>query len=433
MAELVGAVLSEFDYFKPSATQTMVVEEYDEPIGVVSPVTRIDQSVMFEIPAQDGVYRDLNNSYMVLKVKVTKSDGSALTAGTDAVAPTNLLLSSLFKTFEVKLNGTLVSHANALHAYRAYIETLLTYNEAVLNTRGALEGWSKDDAAVMDGIAFSSAGVNAGFVARNKWISGANTVLTLVGRPHADIFHQDLDIPAGVSISLKFIPNDVKFALQAANGATFKLEPVEQRFYVRSKKLSPEAVAAHKEMCAHFGGYRLPITKVIMNMHDVSGAAKEIGSLVPGDNVPSRIVLGLTSTTAINGALAENPLNFKPHGLTNLQVVAGGESYPREALQMNFATGDYEQAYINTLGAIGLDTGNRALAIAPTEWAAGYNLHAFKLQPGPLEHACFSQAKTGSCKANLTFASAVTGVQLMVYAEIPGVVHISETGKVTLV
>ena len=427
----VGAIPSEFDYFKPTAEQSMILDEYDQPIGVAFPVTKPDHAIMFEIPSEDGAYRDLNNSYLLLKVKVTKDNGGAITAGSDACSVANLLISSLFKSVEVKLNGVLVSHANVLHAYRAYIETLLTYNESVLNTRGVVEGWSKDDATKMDALTLTGGTENPGFVARHNSIAGG-AVLTLIGRPHADIFHRDLDIPPGVTISLKFNPNDTKFVLHAASGSTYKLEPVEQRFYVRTKKLSQDAIDAHKEMCAASGGYRLPITKVVMNMHDLSGAGKEVGSLVPGDSIPSRIVLALAKTSAINGALAENPFNFKPHGLTNLQIHAGSVAHPREELKMNFTTGDYELAYINTLEAIGMDTGNRALAIKPSEWASGYNLYAFKLQPGPVEYSG-GEPKTGMCKANLTFSAPVSELQLIVYAEVPGAVHISETGKVTLV
>jgi hypothetical protein len=68
----------------------MILAEYDDSIGVEAPVSKIGQSISFTIPAQDYVCRDLNNSYMVLKVKVTKGDGSKITASTDAVAPTNL-------------------------------------------------------------------------------------------------------------------------------------------------------------------------------------------------------------------------------------------------------------------------------------------------------------------------------------------------------
>jgi hypothetical protein len=428
-----GGILSEFDYFKPVVSQSMIIEEYDHAIGVTSPVTAIDQAIMFDIPAEDNVYRDLNSSYLVLKVKVTKADNGALTAGTDAVAPTNLLFSSMFKNVEVHLNGTQVSHANTLHAYRAYIETVCTYSEAVLNSRGILEGWCKDDPAVMNGIAFSSSGVNSGFVTRNKWISGADTVLTLVGRPHADLFHQDLDIPAGVRISLKFIPHEPKFMLQCASNATFKIVPVSQRLFVHSKKLSPEAIAAHKEMCERTGGFRIPITRVCMNMHDVSGSGSEIGSLVPGDNLPSRIVLGLAKTAAMNGAFELNPFDFKPLGLTDISIKAGGLTYPREGLKMDFAKGDYELAYLSTLSALGVATGNRALAISPHDWATSYNLHAFKLLPGPLEYASGSEPRKGKCTANLTFSSANTELHLIVYAEVPQAILISAGGEVTVV
>jgi hypothetical protein len=428
--EPVEGISSEFDYFKPAVKQRMILAEYDDPIGVDNPVTKYDQAISFTIPKQDNVYRDLNNSYMVLKVKVTKANGGALTAGTDAVAPANLLFSSLFKSVEVKLNGVLVSHANTLHAYRAYIETLLTYNSSVLDTRGICEGWTKDDAAKMNTVTVSGGAENSGHLARHKWICGSGAVLTLIGRPHADLFHQDLDIPDNVDISLKFNPNDIKFVLNCATGSEFKLEPVEQRFYVRSKRLAPEIVEVHKALAVRYGGYRIPITKVVMNLHDVSSAAKEVGSLVPGDCIPSRVVLAMTTATAINGAFAENPFYFAPNGLTDLQIVGGGEMYPHEALKMNFTTGDYEQAYISTLGAIGLDTGNRGITITPSEWASAYNIYAFKLLPGPIGYTGEEPA-SGHCTAKLSFATAVAGLQLIVYAEVPSAIVISPEGKVS--
>jgi hypothetical protein len=46
---------------------------------------------------------------------------------------------------------------------------------------------------------------------------------------------------------------------------------------------------------------------------------------------------------------------------------------------MNPTSGNYEQAYISNLDAIGLDTGNCGITIAPSEWATAYNLYALKL------------------------------------------------------
>ena len=131
-----------------------------------------------------------------------------------------------------------------------------------------------------------------------------------------------------------------------------------------------------------------------------------------------------------NGAFAENPFYFNNNGITDLQIVAGGDMYPREALKMNFTTGDYEQAYISTLGAIGLDTGNRGITITPSEWAAAYNLYALKLQPGPIGYTGEEPA-SGQCSAKLSFTAAVAGLQLIVYAEVPSAIVISHDGKVT--
>jgi hypothetical protein len=134
--------------------------------------------------------------------------------------------------------------------------------------------------------------------------------------------------------------------------------------------------------------------------------------------------------TAINGAFAESPFYFKPNGITDLQFVAGGELYLREALKMNFTTGDYEQAYVSIPGAIGLDTGNSGIAITPSERSTVYNLYAFKLQPGRIGYTGGEPA-SGQCSAKLSFAAGVTGLQLIAYAEVPSAIIISQEGKAT--
>jgi hypothetical protein len=85
----------------------------------------VNRWLEFLIPPEEGLYRDLSNTLVALKVKLTKGDGSA-TVATDPVAPVNLLFSSLSESFDVRLDGVTVAHQNALHAYRAHMETLLT-------------------------------------------------------------------------------------------------------------------------------------------------------------------------------------------------------------------------------------------------------------------------------------------------------------------
>ena len=69
---------------------------------------------------------DAANTQLYVKAKITQADGADI-AGDAAVGPVNLLLHSLFSDVDVSLNETPVTSLNNTHAYRAYIENLLSY------------------------------------------------------------------------------------------------------------------------------------------------------------------------------------------------------------------------------------------------------------------------------------------------------------------
>ena len=242
----VEAMLSEFDYFTPTVIQSAIVGEYDDvisPVNAINPTAATGLNTLeFNIPGAADLYRDLNNSYFMIKVKVTKGDGNAL-CRTDAVAPVNLTLHSLFSNVSVTLCGKEISEKDTLYPYRAYLETLLTYNAHVLKTRMGAEGWSKDVAAKIDDITLT--GGNTGFVARQK-LAGSSPAVILVGRPHVDLFHQPLDLPPNCGLTLKLTPSPTAFHLMEAGTGSSKVLLLEARLFVRTKKVAPELVLAHK-------------------------------------------------------------------------------------------------------------------------------------------------------------------------------------------
>ena len=109
----------------------------------------------FIVAGATDLYRDLNNSYIELKVKVVDAAGANLGAN-DAVAPTNLFLHSLFANVSVNLCGKEITEKDSLYPYRAYLETLLSYNQNVLETRGVGEGWHKDKHDLMNNVTLVS-------------------------------------------------------------------------------------------------------------------------------------------------------------------------------------------------------------------------------------------------------------------------------------
>jgi hypothetical protein len=431
------AMLSEFDYFTPTIVQSAIVNEYDEviaPVNAINPTTSTGlNNLEFNIPGAADLYRDLNNSFLMVKIKITQADGSAL-ANDAKVAPVNLALHSLFSNAAVTLCGKEISEKDTLYPYRAYLETLLTYNPDVLNTRMGSEGWKKDAAgAKMEALTLTGGTENSGFVARNKLAAGSPTVV-LLGRPHADLFHQPLDLPPNCGLTLKLTPSPAAFHLMEIDTGTSKVVLLEARLFVRTKKVAPELVLAHKEMLQK-GNMRFPFNRVTVTRYGIAAGFKSIS--VPMNfpaKLPKRIFLGLVSNSATTGTRNKNPFNFQNFGLQDLTLTVNGVQVPMNGLQMDYAKKDYMRAYLNTLQALGLDGDNRAIDIATEDFLSGYTIYGFKVAPGPVDGVVHSLANSvGSITANLTFAEATTeNIDMIVLAETPATLEIDKLSGVTL-
>ena len=426
-------MLSEFNYFEPQSVQTSVEEEYDEGFAPAADVSR-DQPIDFVVKGATGLYRDLNNSYLVVKCKVTKADKTDLDDAA-VVAPVNNLLHSLFQSIDVYINGVKQTESNTLYAYRAYLEKLLGYEKQALKTRAIAEGFTLDTSgAKMDVVTLANDGTqNVGFVERQKWINGSR-VLTLVGRPHCDLFHQDRDIPGGVTIQLRMTMNKDPFVLLGAATLTHVVQVLSARLVVRTKKLTASLVLAHTRMLSRCN-YRLPLSKVSVSKRTLANGAAtfELGSLFTGSRIPNRVVFAMVTNAASAGAYNLNPFRFQNFGLTSLSMKVNQRMIPFEALEMDYARNDYNRAYLSTLAALGMDTGNRSLIISPADWAAGYNIYAFKLTAGPSSSEVLTRTETGEATLKLTFAAALTApVDLILYTETPSLVEIDALGSVVI-
>jgi hypothetical protein len=433
------AMLSEFDYFTPTVIQSAIVSEYDD---VISPVNAINPSsstglntLDFNIPGAADLYRDLNNSTLMLKIKLTKADGSA-TSGTDKVGLANLTLHSLFSNVSVTLCGKEISEKDTLYPYRAYLESLLTYSPDVLKTRLAAEGWCKDDAGAMESLHLTTSGTdiaNSGLVGRIA-SSKTSAEWVLVGRPHVDLFHQPLDLPPNCGLTLKLTPSSSAFHIMEASTGTSKVILLEARLFVRTKKVAPELVLAHKEMLQK-GNMRFPLNRVTVSRYGIASGFTSVS--IPMNfpaKLPKRVFIGLVSNVASTGQRDKNPFNFQNFGLKDLSLTVNGVQLPMSGLQMDYTKKHYTRAYINTLQALGLDTENRAIDITLKDFSAGYTIYGFKIAPGPVDGTVHTLANSvGSVVANLVFDEALTdNVDMIVLAETPAILEIDKLSSVNL-
>jgi hypothetical protein len=431
------AMLSEFDYFNPAIIQSAIVSEYEDVISSVNAINPSTSTGLnnleFNIPGAADLYRDLSNSYLMVKIKITTATGTDL-ADNVAIGPVNLALHSLFSNASVTLCGKEISEKDTLYPYRAYLETLLTYGPDVLNTRTASEGWRKDGkGAFMDSIVLTGGQESPAFLKAVKLAQSSPTVV-LIGRPHVDLFHQPLDLPPNCGLTLRLTPSPTAFHLMEAANGTSKVVLLEARLFVRTKKVSPELVLAHKEMLQK-GNMRFPLNRVTVTRYGIASGFKSVS--IPMNfpaKLPKRLFIALVGNTASTGTRNLNPFNFKNFGLQDLSLSVNGVQVPMNGLNMDYAAKDYIRAYLNTLAALGHDIDNQALDITPEEFADGFGIYGFKIAPGPVDGVVHSLANSvGSISANLAFAAATTAnIDMIVLAETPAVLEIDKLSAVTL-
>ena len=83
------------------------------------------EPIEFLLPGSGDDYLDVANTYLMVRARVIKSDGSNIDQDSH-VGPANNWIHSLFSQVDVSLDGTLVTPSNNTYALLAYNETLLS-------------------------------------------------------------------------------------------------------------------------------------------------------------------------------------------------------------------------------------------------------------------------------------------------------------------
>ena len=100
--------------------------------------------IEFVVPVQTEHYTDLSQSYLYLKFRLLKEDGSNLDDDQKA-GPINNFLHSMFSGIDLFLNNKLVTSNMDTYPYRAYTEKLFSYGSDVKNNQlKAGEFWYPD-------------------------------------------------------------------------------------------------------------------------------------------------------------------------------------------------------------------------------------------------------------------------------------------------
>ena len=422
---------SELDLFSVPATQTSVENgtyvEY-HPISSMMGNAPIE----FDVTASGDDYLDLANSFLCVRAKITRVNDEELDVA-DTVGPINNFIHSLFSQVDVSLNGTLITSSTNTYAYRAYIETLLSYGFEAKSSQLTSALFYKDDAGKMDRpnpLAVDAAQRNAGLATRQSFAAESREI-DMMGRFHVDIFFQERYLLNEVNAKIKLVRSNDAFCLMATGVRQFKVVITAATLLIRKVKISPSVYLAHARTLES-GTAKYPIKRVVCKTFTIPAGYLDVSNekLFSGQ-LPVRLIVGLVDNRAYNGDRERNPFNFQHFSLTEIAIYMDGQLHGLKPLKLDYAAGRYVAAYAGLFGGtnkINRDEGND---ISRFDFANGYALYAYDLTPDLGENDHVNLTRQGTVRLDLKFGAALTHtVTVVAYGEFENVIEIDRNRNI---
>ena len=116
-----------------------------------APITSLSDGgpIEFKVSGSGKEFLDLAQSYLYLRVKVSKVDGSNLD-GASKVGFANYPIASLFNQVDVISGGKLISSATNTYAHRSILEILLNYDKETAESQLGCGLFCRDTAGQME-------------------------------------------------------------------------------------------------------------------------------------------------------------------------------------------------------------------------------------------------------------------------------------------
>ena len=398
----------EYDLFSVPMTETT---ELDSTWVSSQPLTVSDNTSQFscELPASSDCATDLANSFVILKFKATKSDGTALpaTGHNDLkVFPDQNLAHSMFDSVTLSINNVDTFHTSN-YAHNAYHERLLHESESQKKHRMAVEGWLTDESACKD-----EADVSAADKTSRKAVVGGSREVELTFNPLHGLSKTSRRIPPNTQLKLTLNRAAVtKYLLSEEVDEDVVVKITRLEWMVRRCRVNPAVVRAFTGRLMEGAKYQLPNMRKRTRSYTVARGVTEHRVVIQSnDFLPQAVVVGMVSQAAMSGAFKLSQFNYKPHGANYFELTVDGATVGKP-IKCDFANKNAAQAYTHTIASLGQFGGNgESVGLTYEDFMTNKMLLVWSLADIPDEDwgEVFHIKKKGTLELVIRFAAATT-------------------------
>jgi hypothetical protein len=303
-------------------------------------ITQATSALEFDVPGLQDCLTDLSQSYLRIRYRVKKRNAQgqlvALDDG-DQVSLINCCGHALFNKLELYLNDQLVSNSNNAYFLRSYLNALLNNKKDTLQSQGALQGFFKDDAGLVDELTYEAppppaAGqaaapepdMNSGAVLRRNMHKNSRAVEMII-RPNLSMFQQRLPVLSKVNLYLKCFktPNNVLFMTDS--NSDYEIEYIETTFHCKRLKIAENIL---DELESHLQKGNNAIYKLLVQQEKQmllpAGIHTHTWDNIWQNRVPAKLVFCMVTEQAMRGDKKLSPLNLTDQELKRFQVILNG-------------------------------------------------------------------------------------------------------------
>ena len=241
--DFIAAIRSEADGFSSPHTDATVESSFYAEYKPIVSIGDSDSKVEFQIIGSPNIYLDLSDSFLYIKLQLL-ADRKKIAADKD-VSSANNLLHSLFSKVDVHFNNRIVGSSGNNYAYKAYLESLLSF-ENYINSQGECPLFCIDT----DGNKLTIE--NEGHEYR-KSLLAKSAQLELIDKLRVDIFNQpkylinDVDVNFSLTRSMneflvKYKPDPLKTAISSV------IKLLDANLFVRKQVLNPSLILSHQKL-----------------------------------------------------------------------------------------------------------------------------------------------------------------------------------------
>ena len=395
------------DLFSAPPVDTTLVDGvtvYYYPIGS----TTNEGPYEFYIPKDNDSYIFMPMTRLEGEVEVLKADGTVLTDA-ENTSVVNLFSQSLFKQVECEVNGTQVCDLSTpTYAYKAYLETLLSYSQSAKESHLQCSMFEKDT------VGNVGTWNNEGSKSRLAKVKGKRHFYSNV--VHSDFLQCHRYLLPKTDLRLKFIRNNDNFSLFGSAQSKAKIKFHNMRLAVRKIKVDPQIKAMHENSLKSSPAF-YPVTQSKIKSHLINQGTStvEIPSVLYG-NLPRNVIVCFVSSNAYNGDGRKNPFNFQNFNIDNFNIKINGTPVVPTPFQPDFESGNYVREYRWFLDNSGISHENETNGISLEEFKDGNTFFAFDFTPDLCNSFHLHKTKSGSLDITVGFKTPTTeNINMLVF------------------